>query len=48
MGYGPWAMGFKRSAARHYVVIGAPRLAGFAGMGVRCYAILGDLEIDFG
>ena len=23
MGYGPWAMGFNLSAARHYVVIGA-------------------------
>ena len=23
MGFGPWAMGFKRSAARHYVEIGA-------------------------
>ena len=29
MGYGPWAMGFNRSAARHYVLIGAARLAAY-------------------
>ena len=34
MGRGPWAMGFKRCACGgHYVVIGAARLAGYAGMG---------------
>ena len=33
MGCGLWAVGFKRSAARHCVVIGAARLA--AGGGIK-------------
>ncbi len=31
MGYGPWAMGFNLCAARHYVLIGAARLAAEGG-----------------